>query len=363
MLRSLSHNLTCGTQRPVFAGSSTTQWNGRRSNVSRPRLQRCVTSAAIEGAVQSQTATVEEDAPSARAEKRLAQLTLRLAASNIPHPDKASYGGEDAYFVSQVGGGAFGVADGVGGWADSGINPAEYSRQLMRSSTACIAQLDRATSQLISANLGDSGYAVFRQGRLVFRTPPLQHFFDCPYQFGSCPDFTTATDNASDAEVALVALQEGDVIVAGTDGLWDNVQEAEIQQWVPEPEADLQQAAEALAQLASTHSQDPNYESPYTQEALKQGFDLPWWEKVMNTKLDMGKFEIGKLELPSALPKFEIGKFELGKLPQLPSGLPKLDMKSLDMKLPEQMPKLQLGKLKGGKLDDITVVVVRVVKE
>ena len=34
------------------------------------------------------------------------------------------YGGEDAYFVSDVGGGAMGVADGVGGWQESGVNPA-----------------------------------------------------------------------------------------------------------------------------------------------------------------------------------------------------------------------------------------------
>ena len=39
-------------------------------------------------------------------------------------PLKESYGGEDAWFVSDVGGGALGVADGVGGWADSEINPA-----------------------------------------------------------------------------------------------------------------------------------------------------------------------------------------------------------------------------------------------
>lgn len=37
---------------------------------------------------------------------------------------EASYGGEDAYFASDVGGGALGVADGVGGWADSEVNPA-----------------------------------------------------------------------------------------------------------------------------------------------------------------------------------------------------------------------------------------------
>ena len=38
-----------------------------------------------------------------------------------------SYGGEDAYFISEAGGGAFGVADGVGGWQESGINPAGTS--------------------------------------------------------------------------------------------------------------------------------------------------------------------------------------------------------------------------------------------
>lgn len=39
-----------------------------------------------------------------------------------------SYGGEDAYFISEAGGGALGVADGVGGWQESGINPAGTSK-------------------------------------------------------------------------------------------------------------------------------------------------------------------------------------------------------------------------------------------
>ncbi len=37
---------------------------------------------------------------------------------------QASYGGEDAFFISQERSTAFGVADGVGGWVNSGINPA-----------------------------------------------------------------------------------------------------------------------------------------------------------------------------------------------------------------------------------------------
>ena len=36
---------------------------------------------------------------------------------------QADYGGEDAYYVSDMGGGTFGVADGVGSWNEAGINP------------------------------------------------------------------------------------------------------------------------------------------------------------------------------------------------------------------------------------------------
>jgi hypothetical protein len=40
-------------------------------------------------------------------------LRLRSAAAYLPHPDKESYGGEDAHFVSNLAGGAIGVADGA----------------------------------------------------------------------------------------------------------------------------------------------------------------------------------------------------------------------------------------------------------
>ena len=42
--------------------------------------------------------------------------------------------GEDAFFATTVGGSqhrvAFGVADGVGGWQDSGVDPSDYSQGL-----------------------------------------------------------------------------------------------------------------------------------------------------------------------------------------------------------------------------------------
>ena len=67
-----------------------------------------------------------------------------------------------------------------------------------------------------------------RNGQAVFRTPALQHFFDCPLQFAAYPDYTSATDTPEDAGVYELPVQPGDMIVAGTDGLWDNVPQEEI---------------------------------------------------------------------------------------------------------------------------------------
>jgi hypothetical protein len=44
--------------------------------------------------------------------KTVKQLRMRSAAAYLPHPEKESYGGEDAHFVSNISGGAIGVADG-----------------------------------------------------------------------------------------------------------------------------------------------------------------------------------------------------------------------------------------------------------
>lgn len=47
-----------------------------------------------------------------------------------PHPDKVAKGGEDAYYIADNKL-SLGVADGVGGWADIGVDAGEYSRMLM----------------------------------------------------------------------------------------------------------------------------------------------------------------------------------------------------------------------------------------
>ena len=55
------------------------------------------------------------------------QYKFKFASSLIPHPKKASKGGEDALFASSN---VLFVADGVGGWSGTGIDPGLYSKKL-----------------------------------------------------------------------------------------------------------------------------------------------------------------------------------------------------------------------------------------
>lgn len=62
---------------------------------------------------------------------------------------------------------------------------------------------------------GDSGFAVYRQRSLLAKSRPLQHYFDCPLQFGAFPEYVEATDTSDMADLYSIALQPGDVIVSG----------------------------------------------------------------------------------------------------------------------------------------------------
>lgn len=68
---------------------------------------------------------------------------------------------------------------------------------------------------VLCAVQGDSGFVVVRQGQIVLRSSPKQHFFDCPLQFGSYPEHVDDTDTADDAEIYQLPVLPGDVIIAG----------------------------------------------------------------------------------------------------------------------------------------------------
>ncbi|CEI68522.1 hypothetical protein FVEN_g5327 [Fusarium venenatum] len=193
---------------------------------------------------------------------------------NRRRPSARPESGHDAFFVSRVndsGSVAFGVADGVGGWVDSGVDPADFShgfcdymalaahehqtsseppltaRQLMQKgydaicndrslraggSTACVA-IAGADGNLEVANLGDSGFLQLRLNGVHTYSEPQTHAFNTPFQLSLVPPSVAArmaafggaqlSDLPRDADVTQHALRHGDIIVLATDGVLDNL--------------------------------------------------------------------------------------------------------------------------------------------
>ncbi|XP_022037104.1 probable protein phosphatase 2C 26 isoform X3 [Helianthus annuus] len=219
------------------------------------------------------------------------ELSIRVGTRLIPHPKKADKGGEDAFFVSGYNGGVMAVADGVSGWAEKDVDPAQFSRELMRrasslvddeevnydprilvrkahaatsstgSATVIVSMLDN-NGILKIANVGDCGLRVIRKGQIIFSTFPQEHYFDCPYQLSS----ETVSQTYLDATVTSIDIVKGDIIVMGSDGLFDNVFDHEIVSTIKEHK-DVAETAKVLADLAYKHSVDFYFDSPFSIEA------------------------------------------------------------------------------------------------
>ena len=196
------------------------------------------------------------------------ELILSSSCKSIP---KVEGRNEDAYFYTDSN---IGIADGVGGvFIDFGISSQEFSIELMEkckeisrnfntsrqgkeivkealdsmisggSSTFLLASLAR--NRLFISNFGDSRLMLFRKYydtlRLVFQTTAKQHCFNTPFQVSK--QFSPKqlqrvhtfyksniknSDGNIDSDEYLTTVREGDILVIGTDGLFDNLFPSEI---------------------------------------------------------------------------------------------------------------------------------------
>ncbi|KAJ2902558.1 hypothetical protein MKZ38_000388 [Zalerion maritima] len=140
---------------------------------------------------------------------------------------------------------------------------------------------------LYVTNLGDSQILVVRPSseEVVYKSKEQWHWFDCPRQLGTnSPD--TPTENAV---LDFVDIEEGDLVLAMSDGVTDNLWEHEIvenvllsmRRW-ENGEAQvsgleggatgaMQFVAEQLMTAAKVIALDPFAESPFMEHAIEEG--------------------------------------------------------------------------------------------
>ena len=211
-----------------------------------------------------------------------------------------------------------GVADGVGGWKNYGVDPSKFSCQLMQncktmvtsgrflsneptkllsdayikmkrskipvvgSSTACVTMLNHQNGKIVTANMGDSGLIVVRDGKLIHCTEDQVHCFNTPYQLSLPPpghmDPGTLVDDPEDADVYEFNAQDGDIIMLATDGVFDNIPisllltEINCLKGNQNDLKSLQQCCNSIAFITKKLSRDENYMSPFAKNAMLHGY-------------------------------------------------------------------------------------------
>ncbi|KAK8616216.1 hypothetical protein V6N13_017774 [Hibiscus sabdariffa] len=234
-----------------------------------------------------------------REEIPTAGFFLYSGAALLPNPTKAFAGGEDAYFIACQN--WLGVADGVGQWSLEGISVGVYAKELMENCERIVSDrygvqnpitdpvevLNRAAANTQScgsstvlvvyfddralhvANIGDSGFMIIRNGAVFKRSSPMLYELNFPVQIerGDHPfDFV---------EVYRIDLDENDVIITATDGLFDNLYEKDIASIVfksLQENLRPQEIAELLATRAQEVGQLSLVRSPLSDEVQAAGY-------------------------------------------------------------------------------------------
>ncbi|KER25736.1 hypothetical protein T265_06839 [Opisthorchis viverrini] len=229
--------------------------------------------------------------------------------------------GDDACFISRTNTSyVLGVADGVGGWRAYGVDPGRFSRAVMKncerlvssgrfrpnqpglliaqsyedvltskepilgSATLCVISLQRNEHRIYTATLGDSGYLVVRRGRIVERSVHQKHTFNTPFQLACPPPVQSRNfyqDRPTQAVQTSMLVEPGDVLVVGTDGLFDNLTETVILQEVGTVKLldmnaleSLHQCARRLVERARQAAFVPDSSSPFANEARRYGINV-----------------------------------------------------------------------------------------
>lgn len=132
-------------------------------------------------------------------------------------------------------------------------------------------------------NLGDSSLLIFRyvqeKPMILLRTISQQHRFNTPFQICNTPPYSThnyTSDSPESGQSYEVNVREGDIIIAGSDGLWDNLFPKDIEEIVLEYRGKIQKLAKAIAKKAYIASKN-NSKTPF-EEAVGKKYGPGFWK-------------------------------------------------------------------------------------
>lgn len=204
----------------------------------------------------------------------------------IKHPDKVE--SEDCCLNGK---GFMAIADGVGSWIRHGVNPRKYPERFLQllqkkmdenenmkiedvlnyaylnndiegSTTVCLIIFNN-NSTISTAVVGDSQFILIRNDSIIYRSKPQQYEFNFPYQLGS-----NEVSKPNDADIAHIEVKKNDIIVAGSDGLWDNLYDNQILNLVKQN--NFSTLSEKIANEAFNYSKMKRWMSPYINNYNKE---------------------------------------------------------------------------------------------
>ena len=242
---------------------------------------------------------VQEKPKPKKKEEKIVDLTpkpikIEMGSHVLPHPAKVRWGGEDAVFVK---GRTFGVFDGVSG-AEKMDGVPLYSRTLANEMKKMVGKdgvtVQDMTSYLTSAaayadgaatgastavvasigengflqalNVGDSYCIVVRDGKITAKTREISHYWECPYQLSE-----DSPDRPRDGTKLNVELIPGDVVIMGSDGVFDNVNDGLLLDLVSKAPTKATPLAKKICDLSRKQSLDKDSETPYAKQAQRRG--------------------------------------------------------------------------------------------
>ncbi|KAB2017054.1 hypothetical protein ES319_D08G134000v1 [Gossypium barbadense] len=220
---------------------------------------------------------------------RREKLRLKCGSFYIAKDRASKPQGDDSHFIY-----------GVGGWSKHGVDAGLYAAELINnsllatltqpltqvdpmkvldeafsktkaqgSSTACIITLQEG-NMLHAVKVGDSRFMVIRRVEIIYKSPIQLHSFNFPYQLGNSANCAKPRQ----AQVIKVRVAAGDVIIAGTDGLFDNLFELQILATASkgiEQDLGAEEMVWEMAQLAYQPSRDKAAVTPFMEASKRAG--------------------------------------------------------------------------------------------